>query len=330
MKKLEIKIKSWGANFFEAEQMCKIEVLIAHDYIPNPHEMMENWSLRNQDCYHDKLVAEIDGQIVGCMHIGQGRKENSQILFFDLFVNPQFQHQGVGTELYTVFISKSKSLGCTKIHSYIYDHPNWASGKSFFEKHEFEHISTNREFSLDLRPHSHKFFHPFLQYKDLFEVTDKGFSFLEPVKDGLNSDAHYKKLEAMQWSYFQDMPYPEGITPTRSNYNLWLKEHKLFEKKHYGIELLILNRVGDYVGCTKLVADSSEPEKCWTSNLGVIKEYRRQKLATVLKIEALTRLQKRGFLEIRTDNEENNPMYKINVNLGFSTVPFSLEYMKEL
>ena len=64
--------------------------------------------------------------------------------------------------------------------------------------------------------------------------------------------------------------------------------------------------------------------------MGIIKEYRRKKLATALKIEALKRLQKRGFTEIRTDNEENNPMYKINVHLGFSAVPFSLEYMKAL
>ena len=318
-------IRSWSQKLDEAQAMCSIENLIAHDFIPNPHDMMENWSLRNQDCYHDKLVAEIDGQIVGCIHIGQGRKENSHISFFDLFVHPQFQHEGVGTAMYNEFISKSKSLGCTKINSLIYDHPNWASGKSFFEKHKFEHISTNREYSLDLKKAD------FSQYeKLLLEVLDKGFLFVEPVKDGLNSDLHYQKLEEMRWSYFQDMPYPEGITPTRGNYDLWLKEHKLFEKKHYGMELLILNQDGDYVGCTKLVADSSEPEKCWTSNLGVIKKYRRQKLATALKIEALTRLQKNGFTEIRTDNEENNPMYKINVDVGFQPEPFSLEYMKVL
>ena len=32
----------------------------------------------------------------------------------------------------------------------------------------------------------------------------------------------------------------------------------------------------------------------------------------------------------KTDNEKNNPMYKINVALGFEAVPFSLEYMKEI
>ncbi|MBC8311900.1 MAG: GNAT family N-acetyltransferase [Candidatus Marinimicrobia bacterium] len=318
-------IRSWDESMCEAEMMCHIENMTAHDYIPDPQEMIEDWQLHDPKYFHDKLVAEIDGQIVGCIHIGQGRKVNSHIFFFDLFVDPSHQNRGVGTALYNVFISKSRPLGCTKINSYIYDHPNWASGKSFLEKHKFEHISTNREYSLSLQNADFTVYEPLLN-----GVLSQGFTFVEPVKAGLNSNEHYKKLEAMRWSYFQDMPYPKGITPTRVNYDLWLQEHKLFEKEHYGIELLVLNSNGDYVGCTKLATYKTEPEKCWTSNLGVIKDYRRQKLATALKIEALKCLQKRGFTEIRTDNEENNPMYKINVNLGFTAVPFSLEYMKEI
>ena len=54
------------------------------------------------------------------------------------------------------------------------------------------------------------------------------------------------------------------------------------------------------------------------------------KLATALKIKAIEVLLKKGITEVRTDNEENNPMYKINVALGFKPVPFSLEYMKEI
>ena len=46
-----------------------------------------------------------------------------------------------------------------------------------------------------------------------------------------------------------------------------------------------------------------------------------------MKIEIL---QKKGVTEVRTDNEENNPMYKINVALGFKPVPFSLDYSKEI
>ena len=43
-----------------------------------------------------------------------------------------------------------------------------------------------------------------------------------------------------------------------------------------------------------------------------------------------SRFLQKGIKQIRTDNEENNPMYKINIALGFSPVPSSLEYTKEI
>ena len=42
------------------------------------------------------------------------------------------------------------------------------------------------------------------------------------------------------------------------------------------------------------------------------------------------KLLKKGVTELRTDNEKNNPMYKINVALGFKPVPFSLDYSKKI
>ena len=79
-----------------------------------------------------------------------------------------------------------------------------------------------------------------------------------------------------------------------------------------------------------LLKSKSEPHKGWTGGLGVIKEYRRKGIATALKIKAIEHLLKKGIVEIRTDNEKNNPMYKINVALGFQPVPFSLDYSKNI
>ena len=62
----------------------------------------------------------------------------------------------------------------------------------------------------------------------------------------------------------------------------------------------------------------------------MLKNYRRKGLATALKIKAIERLRENGITEVRTDNEENNPMYKINVALGFKPAPFSLEYIKKI
>ena len=64
--------------------------------------------------------------------------------------------------------------------------------------------------------------------------------------------------------------------------------------------------------------------------MGVLRKFRRQGIATALKIRAIEILQDKGIKEIRTDNEENNPMYKINVALGFEPVPFSVDYAKDI
>ena len=52
--------------------------------------------------------------------------------------------------------------------------------------------------------------------------------------------------------------------------------------------------------------------------------------AAALPVFQIGAMVEKGITEVRTDNEENNPMYKINVALGFKPVPFSLEYMKEI
>ena len=94
---------------------------------------------------------------------------------------------------------------------------------------------------------------------------------------------------------------------------------------------LLVVKDDKYIGSTSLeVFPKSEPHKAYTEGLGVLKEYRRKGIATALKIKAIQSLLQKGIKEIRTDNEENNPMYKINIALGFSPVPSSLEYTKEI
>ena len=110
----------------------------------------------------------------------------------------------------------------------------------------------------------------------------------------------------------------------------WKKVVLDFYNNSYGVDIVAV-KDGEYIGSTDIeVYPKSEPHKGWTGGLGVIREFRRKGIATALKIKAIESLLKKGITEIRTDNEENNPMYKINVAIGFKPVPFSLEYIKKL
>ena len=141
---------------------------------------------------------------------------------------------------------------------------------------------------------------------------------------------HFKQLEKLEWKIEQDIPIPDGISHTRLPFKHWLKLCHDFYKNSYGVDLVAIYKK-QYVACTDIfVFHKSEPHKGWTGSLGVLREFRREGIATALKIKAIEILLKKGVTEIRTDNEENNPMYKINVALGFKPVPFSLDYSKEI
>ena len=62
----------------------------------------------------------------------------------------------------------------------------------------------------------------------------------------------------------------------------------------------------------------------------MLREYRRKGIATALKVKAIEKLCEKGIKKVRTDNEENNPMYKINVALGFTPEPYCYDYQREL
>ena len=142
--------------------------------------------------------------------------------------------------------------------------------------------------------------------------------------------SHYEKLEGLKWIYGKDFPMPEGITHTREPFEQFMKYQKLFEEKRYGIEIVAVD--GDkYVGSTDIhVLPKSDPHKAWTGSLGVLREYRRKGIATALKVKAFEKLREKGIKQVRTDNEENNPMYKINVALGFTPEPYCYDYQREL
>ena len=55
----------------------------------------------------------------------------------------------------------------------------------------------------------------------------------------------------------------------------------------------------------------------YTNLTGVLQEYRRKSVCTALKIHSLNQLFQSGVDKVLTENEVDNPMYQINLSLGF-------------
>ena len=320
-----IEIRNFNETDDEFRDLARIDNLVNHDSIDHPDDDKREWTIRDKSLIRNRLLLYEDSLLIGAMHYSQGRDKNQRTTFFTLNIDPEHNTQQSREILYNRMLKEIKSFSSNKMLTSIYDHPNYDLIKQFLIDKQFKLVQTNREYSCDITKINLK------KYKPLIEKLEKeGVKFYDSKQEMLNFPDHYKKLEELEWKYSQDFPIPDGIEHTRLPFDRFMKLVHDYYENCYGVDIVaVLN--GKYIGSTDLeVYPKTEPHKAWTGGLGVLKDFRRKGIATALKIKAIERLLEKGITEVRTDNEENNPMYKINVALGFEPVPFSLEYLKEI
>ncbi len=324
-----IKIKKFSETDKEFKELARIDNLVNHDSIDHPDDDKREWAIRDKSLIRDRLLLYKDSLLIGAMYYSQGREKNNRTTFFTLNIDPEYNTQQSRELLYNRMLKEIKSFSSNKMLTSVYDHPNYDLVKQFLIDNQFKLVQTNREYSCDITKVDLK------KYQPLIEKLEKdGIKFYDSKEEmAANSQKfpnHFKKLEELEWIYAQDFPIPEGVTHTRIPFKHWLKLCHDFYENYYGVDIIAVKN-GEYIGSTDIeVFPKTEPHKGWTGGLGVLKEFRRKGIATALKIKAIEKLLEKEVTEVRTDNEENNPMYKINVALGFKPVPFSLEYMKEI
>jgi len=320
-----IKIKKFNATNIEFKELARIDNLVNHDSIDHPDDDRDSWKIRDKSLIRDRLLLYKNETLVGVMYYSQGRDENIRTTFFTLNIDPDFNTQECRELLYNRMLKEIKLFNSNKIFTGVYDHPNYHLCQQFLIENSFKLVQTNREYSCDIRDINIEKYQPLIKKLEL-----EGIKFYDSKEEMSDWENHYKKLEELEWAYAQDFPIPEGVKHTRAPFEQFIKNQIDYEKNSYGIEIIAV-KDEKYIGSTDLsIFPKSEPHKAWTEGLGVLKDFRRKGIATALKIKAIERLLNKGVTEVRTDNEENNPMYKINVALGFKPVPFSLEYMKEI
>lgn len=75
---------------------------------------------------------------------------------------------------------------------------------------------------------------------------------------------------------------------------------------------------------------TADPSIANTGLTGVLPSYRRRGIATALKAVCIRYAQQNGYELLETDNEEHNPMYQLNLQLGFVPQPAFVEYRLDL
>ena len=320
-----INIKKFTASDIEFKECAKIDNLVNHDSIVHPDDDKNRWKIRDKSLVRGRLLLYNDETLIGVIYYSQGRDKNNRTTFYTLNLDPSYNNNDYRVLLFSKMLEKVKKINCNLVHTSIYDHPNYEEHKKLLVDKGFKLVQTNREYSCDIRNIDIDKYQPLIK-----KLESKGIDFYDS-KDEMREypgkfPSHYEKLEELIWIYAQDFPIPDGIKHTRMPFDQAMKLQIDFEKNSYGTEIVAV-KDNKYVGSTDItVYPKADPHKGWTGGLGVLKEFRRKGIATALKIKAIERLLKKDVREVRTDNEESNPMYKINVELGFKPVPFSLDY----
>ena len=320
-----IEIRNFTATNIEFHEIARVRNLVNHDSIDHPEEDQNDWQIRDKSLIRNRLLLYNDNILIGLLYYVQGRDKNSRTCFFNIVLDPQYQNNGYRELLYQEMFKEIQFFKCNKLYSNIYDHPNYKSHENFLISHKFKLAQKNREYFCDITKVDVKKYRPLIH-----KLESDGIEFYDSRDQMLNFPNHFRKLEELEWIVEQDIPQPIGFKPCRTPFKQWKKVILNFYQNSYGVDIVAVKE-GKYIGSTDIeVYSKSEPQKGWTNGLGVIRDFRRRGIATALKIKAIEALLKKGVTELRTDNEENNPMYKINVALGFKSAPFSLEFMKEI
>ena len=320
-----ITIKNYKATNTESEEIARVSNLVNHDYIDHPENIKDNWFMIDPNIFKGFFLLYYNQTLIGFIAYEQGINENQKTVFFYIKLDPNYNGNGYRKLLYQKMLKEVRVINCTQLLTEIYEHPNYKEYQNLLINNKFKLVQTNREYSCDIKKINIPDYHPLIQ-----KLESEGIQFYDSKEELKNQANHYKKLEYLEWVIDRDIPIPNGIKHTRESFDQYLKEKLNFEEKYYGTEIIAVKN-DEYIGSTDLsVLYQTEPFKAWTEGLGVLKEFRRKGIATALKIKAIKKLLSKGITEIRTDNELNNPMYKINENLGFYPVPFSLEYLKIL
>lgn len=271
--------------------------------------------------YWDRLVYEEDGRIVAYgIYCETWWSKRPGKYFINFVVLPEYRNRGIGTAYYNhvIEILQQRDLFTTLTADTREDKPE---GIRFLTKRGFKQVMRYPRSILDLQAFEPK------KYQGLIKkVNASGIEILNLDQLAAKADDYQRKIYEMGNEIEKDVPSPEPFTPDpfeEFQVGYFENPNLMPETVWFAVDQ------GQLVGTSTLWKNPDE-EVLSTGLTGVLRSHRRLGVATALKATALGIAKAKGYNFVDTDNEENNPMYQLNLQLGFKPAPAYLDFQKDI
>ena len=235
---------------------------------------------------------------------------------FAIFLLPQYQTEGLIANFYTYIIDncrKHDAIGfTTKVRDGASSKMDWLAHNGFQPVMRYP-LSTLNVPEFDPAP-----------YTGLFDkMTEQGIEITSLAELSLRDGDWQKRIYDLDVIISEDVPSPHPYT--HATFHLYARRE--FENPQFTPEEWFVAVIdGQYVGMTAFEKVGESTEMLQTSFTGVFQAYRRRGIALALKVYSIQYAKNLGTRLLIANNEENNPMYQMNLALGFQPQPADVDW----
>lgn len=278
---------------------------------------------RNSAFFFQRLVTEVDGVLVAHTAFGEDAWNHTPGKYFiEIAVQPHFQHRGIGTALYDQIVRVLNERQPAPLFFVATTREDQPGGLAFLHKQGFHQTMRNPISRLAVAAFDPARFAAVAEQVQRAGITIFSMSELKQ-RDPL-WQRHWYDLEL---AINDDHPMPDRGEPLPFATFAQLVDTPLVNTD---AAFFAVDAAGNYVGQSTLEIPDAQSKTLSVGMTGVLRSHRRLGIATALKVRAIEFAQAYGAEWIQTSNEENNPMFQLNLNLGFQPAPAWLNFEKRL
>ncbi len=276
---------------------------------------------RNPDYMYHREVIELAGEIAAFGFYRQTRWSfHPDKYYWETLVHPDYEGQGIRKAHYEHVMGVLAERNPLAVTSEVL--ADMSHALQFLKEYGFQEIMRYPISQLEVDSFDES------KFTGLPEKMREAGIRITTVKELAETDPDWKhKIYELSCVLAQDVPSAEPyVKITFEEF-----DKGSFENPNYLPEGWFVALDDDqYVGESSLWLSQSDEKKLETGLTGVARSHRRKGIATAMKVRGIDFARQRGVKNIVTDNEENNPMYQINVMLGFKPLPAAIEFEKQL